>query len=120
MNGMKTQDILPVVLSVIVILLVAVLEKQSKLFAALTATMPLTTPLALWIVYSSNAGDKTVTTQFSLSLLLGRFPTLAFLVAVWLAARAGVKLAPMILIGYGVWAAGAAILYVLRNTLGIR
>ena len=38
---MKTQDILPVVLSIIVILLVAVVEKQSKLFAALTATMPL-------------------------------------------------------------------------------
>ena len=41
---MKTQDILPVVLSVAVILLVAVFEKQSKLFAALTATMPLATP----------------------------------------------------------------------------
>ena len=29
-----------------VIILVAILEKQSKLFAALTATMPLTAPLA--------------------------------------------------------------------------
>jgi hypothetical protein len=47
-------------------------------------------------------------------------PTLAFLITVWLAARAGMKLIPMILTGYGVWAAGAAILYFLRNTLGIR
>ena len=117
---MKSQDILPVVLSIIVIVLVAVLEKQSKLFAALTATMPITTPLALWIVYSSNAGNKAVVSQFSSSLLLGLFPTLAFLVTVWLAARSGMKLAPMILLGYGVWAAGAAILYLLRNTLGIR
>ena len=43
---MKTQDILPVILSIVVIILVAVFEKQSKLFAALTATMPLTAPLA--------------------------------------------------------------------------
>src|SRR5215208_663987 len=117
---MKSQDILPVLLSIIVIILVAVLEKQSKLFAALTATMPLAAPLALWIVYSSNAGDKSVVSQFSLSLLLGLLPSLAFLVTVWLAARAGMKLVPMILTGYGVWAAGATVLYLLRNTLGIK
>jgi hypothetical protein len=117
---MKTQDILPVVLSIVVIVLVAILEKQSKLFAALTATMPLATPLALWIVYSSNAGDKNVVSQFSLSLLLGTLPTLAFLITVWLAARAGMKLVPIILTGYGVWAVGAIILYLLRNILGIK
>lgn len=117
---MKSQDILPVVLSIVVIVLVAVLEKQSKLFAALVAVMPLGAPLALWIVYSSNAGEKTAVSQFSLSLLLGLLPTLAFLVAVWLAARAGMKLVPMILTGYSVWAIGAIILYLLRNTLGIK
>jgi hypothetical protein len=117
---MKSQDILPVLLSIIVIILVAVIEKQSKLFAALTATMPLAAPLALWIVYSSNSGDKTAVSQFSLSLLLGLLPTLAFLITVWLAARGGMKLVPMILTGYGVWAGGAMILYLLRNTLGIR
>lgn len=117
---MKTQDILPVFLSIVVIILVAVLEKQSKLFAALAATMPLTAPLALWIVYSSNAGDKTAVTQFSISLLLGLLPTFAFLITVWLAARAGMKLVPMIATGYGVWAVGATILYFLRNTLGMR
>lgn len=36
---MKSQDILPVVFSIAVILLIAVLEKQSKLFAALTAIL---------------------------------------------------------------------------------
>jgi hypothetical protein len=47
-------------------------------------------------------------------------PTLAFLITVWLAARAGMKLGPILLTGYGVWATGATILYLLRNTLGIR
>ena len=117
---MKSQDVIPVILSIIVIILVAVLEKQSKLFAALTATMPLTAPLALWIVYSSNAGEKVAVSNFSLSLLLGLFPTLAFLITVWLAARAGMKLGPMIITGYSVWGVGALILYLLRNTLGIK
>ncbi len=117
---MKAQDILPVIFSIIILILVAVLEKQSKLFAALIAVMPLGAPLALWIVYSSNAGDKAAVSQFSLSLLLGLLPTLAFLVAVWFASRAGLKLLPMLLIGYGVWGMGAAILYILRNTLGIK
>jgi hypothetical protein len=117
---MKSQDILPVLFSIAVIILVAIIEKQSKLFAALTATMPLSAPLALWIVYSSNAGDKAAISQFSLSLLLGLLPTLAFLITVWLAARAGMRLAPIILTGYGVWALGATILYLLGNTLGIR
>ena len=117
---MKTQDILPVVLSIVVIILVAILEKHNRLFAALTATMPLGAPLALWIVYSANAGDKAVMSEFSLNLLLGLLPTMAFLVAVWFAARAGMKLGPMILTGYGVWGVGAVILYLLRSTLGLR
>jgi len=117
---MKSQDIVPVILSIVVIIIVAVLEKQSKLFAALTATMPLTAPLALWIVYSSNAGNKEAVSNFSLSLLLGLFPTLAFLITVVFAARAGMKLLPMILTGYSVWGVGALILYLLRNTLGIK
>ena len=41
---MKAQDILPVILSILVIILVVLLEKQSKLIAALTATMPLAAP----------------------------------------------------------------------------
>jgi len=117
---MKSQDIIPVLLSIFVIILVAVFEKQSKLFAAITATMPLATPLALWIIYSSNSGDKDVVSKFSFSLLLGVLPTLAFLVTVWLAARAGMKLVPILLTGYSVWGVGALILYLLRNTLGIK
>ena len=117
---MKSQDIVPVLLSIIVIILVAVFEKQSKLFAAITATMPLGIPLALWIVYSSNGGDKQVVSQFSLSLLLSFIPTLAFVITIWFAARAGMKLVPMLLTGYSVWGVGALVLYILRNTLGIK
>jgi hypothetical protein len=117
---MKTQDVLPVVLSIVVIVLVAVLEKQSKLFAAITATMPLATPLALWIVYSSSSGDTEAVSRFTLSMFLGFLPSLAFIITVWLAARAGMKLVPMVLTGYSVWAVGAGLLYLFRNFFGLR
>jgi K+ transporter len=68
---LKTQDILPALLSIIVIILVAVFEKQSKLAAAITATMPIGATLALWIVYSANEGERKTMEQFSIGLLVG-------------------------------------------------
>lgn len=116
---MKWNEILPVVLSIVVIVLVAVLEKQSKLLAAITATMPLTIPLALWIVYSSSQGERGAVEKFTQSLALGMVPTVAFTIALWLGAKAGLKLVPLILTGYAVWAAVLLILISLRRWLGI-
>lgn len=117
--ALKLQDVLPVVLSVLIIVLVAVFEKQSKLFAAITATMPLTIPLALWIVYSSSGGDKAAVTNFTQSLAFSLLPTLGFAVAIWLAARSGMKLVPILLTGYAVWGLGAGLLVILRRWLGL-
>lgn len=117
---MKSQDILPVLVSIIVIILVAVLKEQSKFAAAITATMPLNAPLALWVVYSSVGGDRESVGRFSLGMLFGIMPTFAFLVTAWLASRAGWKLAPTILLGYGAWAIGALILVGLRRVLGLQ
>lgn len=115
---MKWHEIIPVIISVAVIILVAVLEKQSKLVAAVTATMPLTMPLALWIVYSSNKGEKQAMVSFTQSLIFGIIPTAAFAVALWIGARLGMKLAPMVVFGYAVWAGVLAVILVLRRLLG--
>ena len=116
---MKLQDTLPVLFSILIIIAVALLQKQSKLAAALTATMPLTAPLALWIVYSSSSGDRQAVTQFSQGMLLGIFPSIGFLFAVWLASRAGFTLAPTVLIGFVVWAIGALLIVGFRRLLGL-
>ncbi len=100
---MKWNEVLPVAISVTVIILIAFLQRQSKLIAAVTATMPVTIPLSLWIVYSANRGDRAVMDQFTQGLATGIIPTVAFGVALWLAARAGFKLVPMILSGYATW-----------------
>jgi hypothetical protein len=116
---LKTQDILPVLLSIVVIILVAVLEKQSKIAAAVTATMPIGATLALWIVYSANQGDKNTMEQFSTGLMVGIVPTIAFLVAAWVSTRAGLKLVPMLLVGYAVWGVVLGLILTLRRAFGI-
>jgi hypothetical protein len=99
---LKTQDNLPVLLSIVVKILVAVVEKQSKLAAAVTATMPIGATLALWIVYSANEGERKTMEQFSTGLLVGIIPTIGFLVAAWLSSRVGLKLMPLLLVSYSV------------------
>jgi hypothetical protein len=112
---MKWNEIIPVAISVVVIILVAVLEKHSKLVAAVTATMPLTMPLALWIVYSSSQGDQASVRTFTSSLLVGILPTVAFAVALWISARLGFKLAPMLAVGYLTWGIVLTILILVRR-----
>ena len=116
---MKSQNVLPVLTSIAVIMVVAILQRHSKLAAAITATMPLTMPLALWIVYASAGGDRGTTAQFTRGMLIGMVPTVGFVVAVWLAARAGTKLVPMLLVGYGVWGIILALVVALRRGLGV-
>jgi hypothetical protein len=115
---LKTQDVLPVLLSIVVIILVAVLEKQSKFAAAITATMPIGATLAIWIVYSANSGDKETMKVFNSSLLIGIIPTIGFLIAAWLASRVGLKLVPMLLVGYITWGALLGLLVILRRLIG--
>ena len=116
---MKWQTVLPVLMSCAIIIAVAIIQRQSRLIAAITATMPLTVPLALWVVWSAVDGDRGTVAEFTQGLLLGVLPSLGFLVAIWLAARAGLRLVPMLLIGYSVWGLGVAFLMGLRRFVGL-
>ncbi len=115
---MKTQDVFPVLLSIVVIILVAVLEKQSKFAAAITATMPIGATLAIWIVYSANSGDKETMKVFNNGLLIGILPTIGFLLAAWLSSRVGLKLVPMLLVGYIAWGTLLGLLIIMRRLVG--
>ncbi len=115
---MKSSEILPVIISIAVIVLVAVLQKYSKLFAAVTATMPLTIPLSLWVVYASVQGDRAQMEEFAQSLVMGVIPTLAFTLALWMGARQDLKIAPLLAISYGVWGVVLLVLIGIRRLLG--
>jgi hypothetical protein len=115
---LKLQDVFPVVASIAIIILIAIIEKQSKLAAAITATMPIGATLALWIVYAANNGDRQIMVDFGRGMIFGILPTLGFLVVTWLASRAGLKLVPMLLIGYAVWGFGVGLTFLLRRVIG--
>jgi hypothetical protein len=115
---LRSQNVLPVLVSIAVIILVAILQKHSRLVAAITATMPLSAPLALWIVYTSSGGDRATVAQFSQGLLIGLIPTIGFMLVAWLAARAGLELIPVLLLGYGVWGMVLAIIVIMRKIAG--
>jgi len=111
------QQILPVVLSILTIVLVAVLQSRSATLAAVMATMPVTVPLSLWVVYAGSGGDQSTVAQFTASLWITMVANVVFVSAMWLAARAGWRLAPVIGAGYLTWGAALLLLMAVRRLL---
>ena len=116
---MKFNEILPVGVSITVLILVALIQRQSKVVAAVTATMPVTIPLALWIVYSSTKGERKSIGLFAGGLVSGIIPTVAFVLSIWLSTRSGLKLVPTILVGYLTWGLTLAVMFIVRRWMGI-
>ena len=108
------RDVGPVIVSILIIIAVAIVRSYSRTAAAILATMPINVPLAMWVVYSGVGGDRTIMAQFTQSMLIAIIPTVIFILAVALAARAGWSLVPMLSAGYLVWGA------CLGLTLGVR
>ena len=101
---MKFNEILPVGISITVLILVALIQRQSKVVAAVTATMPVTIPLvlsALFILLQKGNGNRSE--RFTGGLVSGIIPTVAFVVAIWLSTRLGLKLVPTLLMSYLTW-----------------
>jgi hypothetical protein len=56
--------VMTVLLSVLIVIPVAVIQERSRHLAAIIATMPVTAPLAMWIVFSASRGDQRQTADF--------------------------------------------------------
>jgi hypothetical protein len=111
--------VLPVVVSVVIIIGVAILREYSRTLATILVTMPINIPLGLWVVYAGEGGDAAVMQEFTQALFLNIWPTIIFLVIVWLAAKAGWGLVPMIAAGYAGWAVGLVALLLVRWAVGV-
>ena len=107
------QQILPVLISILILILVAVLRNYSTTAAAITATMPVMVPLSLWIVYSGEGGDATTTANYLEAMIFGVLATLVSVIVMWYAARIGWGLVGILVACYGAW----AIILVLYVTL---
>lgn len=111
------RQVLPVLISILIIIAVAVLRNHSKTLAAIFATMPINIPLSLWIIASADGTDQTAMADYAQSLVYGIFPTVIFIIVTWLAFRAGWSLLPTLGIGYAVWGVLLAVTLWLRGGL---
>ena len=84
---MISEKVVTVLVSVMIVVLVAVVQERSRHLAAIIATMPLTAPLAMWIVFSASRGDQRQTGDFVESMIIGSVASLAFVLACWLGVR---------------------------------
>jgi hypothetical protein len=109
------QDIGPVVVSILIIIVIAVARAYSKTLAAITATMPINIMLALWIIYAGEKGDPPTMVRFTGSMVVGVVATLACVVGMWLASRAGWRIVPTITAGYLAWGVTLALIYIMRQ-----
>ena len=111
------QKVLPVIVSIIIIITIAVLREYSKTLAAIASTMPVNIPLGMWIIAAGDA-DQATMQQFTAALFINIWPTIGFLLVAWLAARAGWGLVPMIAAGYVAWAIGLGAILLVRQAIG--
>jgi uncharacterized membrane protein (GlpM family) len=101
-----TQErVVPVVLSVLVIVLVAVVQERSRHLAAIIATVPLTAPLAMWIVFSATQGDHRQTADFASSMFSGFVASFGFVLACWFGFRQQWSFPLVLVFGSAVWLA---------------
>jgi len=108
----------PVLASIGIIVVIALLRERSKALAAITATMPVSIALGLWIVYVAEQGDPTAVVSFVRSMLIGIAATAIWLLAVWLAARAGWGLPRLLLVGYLAWGITIGAIFAFQSLMG--
>jgi hypothetical protein len=110
------QRILPVLVSIGVIIMVAILRQHSRTLAAITATMPINIPLALWIVYSGEQNSVKLAT-FIEGLIVGVIPIFPFLLIAYWGARSGWGFVQMLVGGYIGWGICLGILLLVQALL---
>ncbi|MCE7980247.1 MAG: hypothetical protein DYG89_03575 [Caldilinea sp. CFX5] len=100
---MNLQKVLPIITSIVIILIVAVLRERSRTLAAILGTMPINMPLVMWIIWSTPDTTQPIMLGFVRSLIIGMVPTMLWLAIVFLALRGGWNLWLAIGSGYVAW-----------------
>jgi uncharacterized membrane protein (GlpM family) len=107
----------PVIVSVVIIVLVAVVQERSRGLAAIVAMLPLTAPLAAWIVFSASGGDHQHTAQFVRSMLGASIATVVFVVVCWYGLRQQWPFPIVMVIAFAVWGVLVAVPHLARRVL---
>ncbi len=111
--------LLPVAVSIVIIIGVAVLREYSRTFAAIAATMPLNIPLGMWIIYAGADDKPQAMQEFTRAVLVNIVPTLIFMLIAYVLVRAGWGLVPTIIVSYIGWAVALGGVFLAQRLLGI-
>lgn len=96
--------IVQIALSVVVIAVIAWIGERYRSAAGILATMPLTIPITLIIVFQNTGGNHLQVSEFAQAAVVGIIGTVCFLLAAWWAIARACSLPVVILIGYAAWA----------------
>jgi hypothetical protein len=107
----------PVLISIAIIIVIAIVRQYSRTLAAIVVTMPINIPLGMWLVYSGADDPHAALAEFNEALIWNFVPTIIFLIVAWQLAKAGHSAASTILISYIVWAVGLGIMFLIRALL---
>lgn len=107
----------PVLISIAIIILIAVVRQYSKTLAAIAATMPINLPLGMWIVYAGSEDPKVDLAQFTEAAFVNLFPLLVFMLVAWQLTKAGHSVITAIVIGYMGWAVSLGVVFLIRALL---
>ena len=107
----------PVLVSIGIIILIAIVRQYSKSFAAIAATMPINLPLGMWIVYSGSDNSQAALEEFTQAALVNLLPSVIFMLVAWQLSKAGHGLVTTIILGYVAWAVSLGIVFLIRALL---
>ena len=96
-------------ISVGIILAATSLARRSPSLAGLIGVMPLAGALILAWVYLDNQGNPALVENYVKGALLGIAPSILFYLAVFQGVKRGLSLPLVMIVGFGVWLAAAAI-----------
>ena len=63
------RQVVPVLISIVILIVIAIVRASSKTLAAIISTMPVTIVLSLWIVYAAEGGDQASVVNYTRSMV---------------------------------------------------
>ncbi|MGC8874099.1 MAG: hypothetical protein ACP5SI_06580 [Chloroflexia bacterium] len=107
-----------VLIALAVIVVITWIGDRFRPLAGIVASMPLTIPLTMAIVYFNTGRSAAATAEFAGGAVRGVVALGAFTVASWLALRRGWTLLPVVVVGYAAWGAVLGLWHLGTRLLG--
>ncbi len=111
--------LLPVIVSILIIIIIAIVSRSSGLLAAIVATVPTKIMLSLWIINANTQGDQQSLVDFTGGAMTGLMGSVAFVLTAWIMARSGFTLMPTLTAGMVAWILVFGLMQFVKRAVGV-